>query len=136
MSELMSHPAVITATSVIVTLLVMGAFWLFKKKKMNFDFLLPPITTIIQSIFGNAQATNPAEAVKADINSRLSKEELALLSRHLATHDPVQKIYETITIPAREAGEKDGSNWIKQVASGLTNSAIAGLARGLTKKLF
>lgn len=136
MTELMSHPAVITATSVIVTLLVMGAFWLFKKKKMNFDFLLPTITTIIQSIFGNAQADNPAEAVKADINSRLSKKELALLSRHLATHDPVQTIYNTITNPARESGEKDGSNWIKQVASGLTNSAIAGLARGLTKKLF
>ena len=136
MSELMSHPAVISATSVFFTLLVMGAFWLFKKKKLNFDFLLPTITTIVQSIFGNAQATNPAEAVKEDVNMRLSKEELALLSRRLGTHDPIQKIYDTITIPAREAGEKDGSNWIRQVASGLTNSAIAGVARGLTKKLF
>jgi len=136
MNDIFTYPAVISATSVLFTLLIMGAFWLFKKKKLNFDFLLPTVTTIIEAIFGNAKATNPAEAVREEVNARLSQAELAILSKRLATNDPIQSIYDTITQPAREAGEKDGSSWIRQIASGLGASAIAGLAKGLTKKLF
>ncbi len=136
MSELLNNPAVVSAISVFVTLLIMGAFWLIKKRKLDFDFLLPTVTTIIEAIFGNAKATNPAMAARQEVTARLSQAEMAKLSRRLATNDPVQKIYDTITNPARESGEKDGSSWIREVATGLTTSAISGLARGFAKKLF
>lgn len=136
MSELLNNPAVISAISVSITLLIMGAFWLIKKRKLNFDFLLPTVTTIIEAIFGNAKATNPALATRNEVISRLSQAEMAKLAKRLATNDPIQKIYDTITKPARESGEKDGSSWIRQIASGLTTSAISGLAKGFAKKLF
>ena len=136
MGELFNHPAVVSAISVIFTLLIMGAFWIIKKQKLNFDFLLPTVTTIIEAIFANAKATNPALAARQEVETRLSQEELARLSKRLATNDPVQTIYNTITNPARESGEKDASSWIRQIASGLGASAISGLAKGLAKKLF
>jgi len=136
MSELLNHPAVVSAISVVFTLLVMGVFWIFKKRKLDFDFLLPTVTTIIEAIFGNAGATNPGLAVRDEVGKRLSQEDLAILSKRLATDDPIQTVYDTITNPARASGEKDGSSWIRQVASGLGASAISGLAKGLAKKMF
>ncbi len=136
MSELLNNPAVISAISVTFTLLVMGAFWIFKKRKLDFDFLLPTVTTIIEAIFGNAKATNPALAVRKEVTARLSQAEMAKLSKRLATNDPIQTVYDTITNPARASGEKDGSSWIREVASGLGASAISGLAKGLANKLF
>ena len=136
MNDIFTYPAVISATSVLFTLLIMGFFYLIKKRWLSLDSLLPTVTTIIEAIFANAKATNPAEAVRQEINIKIPQRDLANLSKRLATNDPIQKIYDNITEPAREAGEKDASSWIKQLASGLGASAIAGLAKGLTKKLF
>ncbi|MFA7057594.1 MAG: hypothetical protein WC155_08565 [Candidatus Cloacimonadales bacterium] len=136
MNDIFTYPAVISATSVFFTLLIMGFFYLIKKRWLSLDSLLPTVTTIIEAIFANAKATNPAEAVRQEINIKIPQRDLANLSKRLATNDPIQKIYDNITEPAREAGEKDASSWIKQLASGLGASAIAGLAKGLTKKLF
>lgn len=117
-------------------MMLIGVFYLIKKRWLNLDALLPTVTTIIEAIFANAKATNPALATKQEVVTRLSQADLAQLSKRLATNDPIQTIYDTITNPARESGEKDGSSWIRQVASGLGVSAISGLAKGLAKKLF
>jgi hypothetical protein len=135
-NQIVNIPEVIGALSVLGTVLVMVVFYLFKKKVLSFDTLHPTISMITQMIIASAGETNPKEEVTRKVNKLIPADEMALLSKKLSTEDPVQKIYDKITQPAKRAGIEDGSKWVKELGTGLAETGVKALADGLVKKWF
>ncbi len=133
-------PEFMMTLGVLGTILIQVLVYLVRKKVIKFNSIYPTISTILEGIIaGGARATNPADAKKIaekHVRRFTSQAELALLSKKLATNDPVQSIYNTVTKEAEKTGEKDGSKWLKDLGTGLATSGIKALASGLAKKLF
>ncbi|MBI9113216.1 hypothetical protein [Maridesulfovibrio ferrireducens] len=135
MSELLNHPAVVSAISVVVTMIIIGVVYLIRKKMLSIDTVLPTVQRVIEAILGASRYEHPALQIEKEIKN-IPSAEMAKLAKKLATDNPVQKVYDIVTEPARRAGEQDGSGWLKNLATGLGRTAMTGLAQGLAKKLF